>query len=130
MTVYRKSFGADWGYHLCFDTVSTALRVKILDVLEHNSSLPVSDIARHVDEERSAVSHALLSLKACHLLISEKRGKQVYYSINPQSWVHVNSSANFSFSSSDSSSSVLKVLDAHIVKHCSSCVKFSKSRGR
>ena len=46
--------------------------------------LSVTEIARKVGDEQSAVSHNLLKMSGCHILNVRKAGKQRIYSLNEE----------------------------------------------
>ncbi len=69
-------------YHLCFETLASDLRVKIIDNLS-KKSMSVSELSQAVNAERSNVSHSLKMLKDCSYVKAEKNGKEMIYSIIP-----------------------------------------------
>ena len=62
------------------DCISNDTRFKILWALKSNS-LCVCDIANVLSMTKSATSHQLKILKDANIIISEKKGKEVLYSI-------------------------------------------------
>jgi DNA-binding transcriptional ArsR family regulator len=64
-----------------FRAVSDSTRQRILQLLV-NGELCVSDIAKHFDMAQPSISHHLDMLKRAGLVTSQKRGREVYYSLN------------------------------------------------
>ena len=62
------------------DCISNATRFKILWALKTNS-LCVCDIANILSMTKSATSHQLKILKDANIITSEKKGKEVLYSL-------------------------------------------------
>jgi len=61
--------------------IGTASRYRILESLL-KGSLTVSEIVKKVKLSQPSVSQHLKTLKACQLVTDEKRGKEVFYSVN------------------------------------------------
>ena len=68
----------------CFAAMSDVNRQKILLLFEPGEELCVNQIASAFRLSRPAISHHLKILKDADLLLSEKRGKEVYYRVNSQ----------------------------------------------
>jgi len=64
-------------------TIGHPVKLEILIQLEKEEPLDVTTICEKIDSpcEISMMSHHLAKLKSNGLLVSEKRGKQVFYSI-------------------------------------------------
>ena len=64
-------------------TISHPVRLKVLEILETEESLDVGTLCRELgmECEISMMSHHLAKMKDNRILVSEKKGKQVYYSI-------------------------------------------------
>lgn len=64
-------------------TIAHPVKLEILEVLEANEPLDVGTICQQIgaDCDPSMMSHHLAKMKDNGLLDSEKRGRQVYYSI-------------------------------------------------
>lgn len=64
-------------------TIAHPVKLEILEVLESEEPLDVSTICARIGAscEISMMSHHLAKLKDNGVLVSEKRGKQVFYSI-------------------------------------------------
>lgn len=61
--------------------IGTASRYQILESLL-GGSLTVGEIVKKVKLSQPAVSQHLKTLKACELVLDQKRGKEVFYSVN------------------------------------------------
>ena len=66
--------------HKCFETLSSELRLKILENLLAKP-MSVEELAEKTGTERSTVSHSLKVLKDCSYVKSEKSGKERIYSL-------------------------------------------------
>jgi len=64
-----------------FKIMGDKTRIRLLWAMD-NSSMCVGDLAYLLDMTKSAVSHQLKALKEAKLVVSEKKGKNVYYSLN------------------------------------------------
>jgi ArsR family transcriptional regulator len=64
-------------------TIAHPVKLDILELLGEHNSLSVSSLCEMVDSdcEISMMSHHLAKMKDNGILVSEKEGKQVYYSI-------------------------------------------------
>lgn len=64
-------------------TISHPVRLEILEVLEMEEPLTVSTIRERIktEVEQSMLSHHLIKMKDNDILISYKKGKNIYYSI-------------------------------------------------
>jgi len=67
--------------HRFFETLGTGLKMDILLGLREKP-LGVSELSEGVGQERSKVSHALLSLLGCGFVHVRKEGKRRIYSVN------------------------------------------------
>lgn len=65
-----------------FRALGDETRVAILDALRVKGSLTVGDICSEVDRELTLVSHHLACLRNCGLVKTERKGKNVIYSLN------------------------------------------------
>ncbi len=72
-------------------TIAHPVKLEILEVLESKEPLDVSTICNEIASpcEISMMSHHLSKMKDNGILVSEKRGKQVYYSIADRSLLHI-----------------------------------------
>ena len=64
-----------------FSILSHSIRIKILWLLKKNKSLNVHQIQSELKISQSNVSQHLSLLKAHKLVIEERKGKEVYYSL-------------------------------------------------
>lgn len=64
-----------------FKALSDPSRRKIIQLLK-NGDLSAGEIAQHFDMAKPSISHHLNLLKQAHLVISEKQGQSVIYSLN------------------------------------------------
>ena len=65
-----------------FRALGDPTRQKMLALLEGAGEMCVADLARHFAMTQPSVSHHLRILKESGLVTAEKRGKEVYYTIN------------------------------------------------
>lgn len=63
-----------------FQALGNPLRLKIVEQLLGGDKT-VSQIVKALDAEQSQVSHALKTLKGCGIVISDRQGKKILYSI-------------------------------------------------
>jgi DNA-binding transcriptional ArsR family regulator len=92
-------------YHLFFETLSTKLKIDILTKLKEKPYC-VTSLADQLHQERSKVSHALLSLLECSFVTVEKKGKQRIYYLNM-----------------DTIQPLLNLVETHVRKYCKTCKK-------
>jgi DNA-binding transcriptional ArsR family regulator len=82
-TDYHRTIPSEWN---AMSRVFTALgdehRQRILLLFEKNEHLNVGQIAEVSTLARSTVSHHLKTLREANVLLSEKKGKQIYFWIN------------------------------------------------
>ena len=64
-----------------FKILGDPTRLKILLVIENNTTMCVNDIASKLEMTKSAVSHQLALLRQARLISSKKDGKEVFYSL-------------------------------------------------
>jgi len=86
--------------NLFFETLSTKLRWKILEILREKSRT-VSEICKIVKEDQSKISHNLRKLKDCHFINVKKMGKERIYSLNQETILPL-----------------LNLVDKHMKKYC------------
>jgi ArsR family transcriptional regulator len=65
-----------------FSALGDSTRQKILLLFEAGEEICVNEIASAFPLSRPAISHHLKVLRNAELLISEKRGKEIYYRVN------------------------------------------------
>ena len=89
--------------HRFFETLGTGLKIDILLGLR-KKPLSVSELSEGVGQERSKVSHALLSLLGCGFVRVRKDGKRRIYSVNE-----------------DTILPLLDLAERHVTKYCRAC---------
>ena len=89
-------------YHF-FRAIATKLKLDIISILEEKP-MCVSDLSANLNQERSKVSHALLSMQHCGFVESSKNGRNVVYSLN-----------------NDTIKPMLNLVNNHIKKYCHDC---------
>lgn len=67
--------------HAFFETLGTELKIDLLFQLKEKP-LSVSELSENLHQERSKVSHALISLLKCNFIIVSEVGKNRVYSLN------------------------------------------------
>ena len=88
-------------YDLFFETISNKVRIRILQLLR-NKPMSVSGICECLGEEQSKVSHNLKRLTDCHLVESQRIGKQKVYSLNTETMLPL-----------------MDLVEGHVKKYCS-----------
>jgi DNA-binding transcriptional ArsR family regulator len=94
--------------YLFFETLGTELKLDIILKLKEKP-YSVTELANQINEERSKVSHALLSLLDCVFVKVRKEGKRRIYSLN-----------------TDTIEPLLNLVEKHVKKYCKECKKKSK----
>lgn len=64
-----------------FKALSDPTRRQILDILKERDR-SASDIAEHFDISKPSISHHLSILHAANLVLKERKGQQIIYSLN------------------------------------------------
>lgn len=70
-----------------FKSLSDPVRQELLKYLLLNGRVDISTIAQHLPQDRSVISRHLQLMRDAGVLISEKEGRFVYYSINGQEFL-------------------------------------------
>ncbi|MDP3883105.1 MAG: helix-turn-helix domain-containing protein [Candidatus Staskawiczbacteria bacterium] len=91
--------------HLFFETLGTKLKTDLLLQLREKPQ-SVVELAKELGEERSKVSHALLSLLECNFVRVEENGKNRIYSLNK-----------------DTILPLLNLVEKHMKNYCKICKK-------
>ena len=91
--------------YLFFETLGTKLKIDIIDAL-NEKQLSVNELAKALNQERSKVSHALLSLYECGFVDVKKEGKSRIYSLNKETILPL-----------------LSLIEKHVKKYCKVCRK-------
>lgn len=69
------------------------LRIAILKLLDENGKMTVTEIFVKLRIEQSVASQQLAILRTAEVVISERQGKFIHYSINPEQINFINASA-------------------------------------
>ncbi|MBN2479430.1 MAG: helix-turn-helix transcriptional regulator [Parachlamydiales bacterium] len=93
-----------------FETLGTKLKIDLILKLKEKPS-SVSELSKKLNQERSKVSHALISLLECSFISVKKEGKKRIYSLNE-----------------DTILPLLKLVEKHVKKYCKVCKK-NKTEG-
>ncbi len=99
LTTYNPHLNHE-SYYFFFNKLSNPLRMGIILSLREKEK-SVSEISDDLAVEQSKISHALCSLKNCHILNMKQNGKQRIYSLNKDTIVPM-----------------LKLVEEHSNKHC------------
>lgn len=67
-----------------FKAASDSHRQKILSLLKEKKTLNASEIGKQIKLSQPTISHHLAMLTEADILLSVKKGKEVYYSLNPK----------------------------------------------
>ena len=70
-------------------SVAHPVRIGIIDLLDQNEEMSVTDIYKTLDEEQSAVSHHLTKMKDKQLLGCRRQGKQIFYRLEEKQIVGI-----------------------------------------
>jgi len=63
-------------------TIAHPVRLNILEVLQKEDSLSVSELMQRTNIEQSLLSHHLIKMKTQGVLVSERDGKNINYSLS------------------------------------------------
>jgi len=91
--------------HLFFETLATKLKVGIILKLKEKP-LNVNELSKQLNQERSKVSHALLTLHKCGFVRVKKKGRERVYYLNKNTIVPL-----------------LNLVEKHVKKYCKVCIK-------
>ncbi|MEK6892786.1 MAG: ArsR family transcriptional regulator [Nanoarchaeota archaeon] len=94
--------------HLFFETLGTRLKIDIIFKLKENQ-LNVNELSTELNQERSKVSHALISLLDCGFVNVKKEGKRRVYSLNKNTILPL-----------------LNLVEKHVRLYCKTCEKHMK----
>jgi len=87
-------------YHPFFTNLANPLKIDIVLNLRETPK-NVTELSSGLGVEQSKVSHALSSLKCCHIVESKQKGKQRIYSLNKKTILPI-----------------LKIIDKHTESFC------------
>lgn len=68
----------------CFAGLSCQARIGIINLLQEKGEVSVMEIAKHFKLKQPTITHHLKYLKEAGVLASKKKGRKVYYFINPK----------------------------------------------
>ena len=68
-----------------FKAISNEDRLKIVSLLHQNKEMCAQEIEKHFFLEQSTTSHHLNTLKKADIVLSSKRGRHIFYSLNQKS---------------------------------------------
>lgn len=91
--------------YLFFETLGTQLKINIISKLKEKP-LSVTELSRELTQERSKVSHALISLLECGFVNVKKSDKKRIYSLNKETILPL-----------------LNLVEKHVKKYCKVCKK-------
>ena len=95
-------------YHIFFNNLANPLKIKIITSLKEKKQ-SVTELTKSLNEEQSKISHALSSLKHCHIVDLENKGKKRIYSLNKKTIIPI-----------------LKLIDKHAITYCGKNCKCTK----
>ncbi len=90
-------------YHIFFGSLANPLKIEIITYLKEKPS-SVTELVKKLNVEQSKLSHALTSLKHCHIVEVKKDGKSRIYSLNKKTILPI-----------------LEILDNHREIFCKGC---------
>jgi len=68
----------------CFAGLSCGVRIEIINLLRNKKRMSVMEIVKHFKITQPTITHHLQYLKTAGILSSNKKGRRVYYYINPK----------------------------------------------
>lgn len=87
-------------YYWFFGNLANPLKIKIIEELK-KKSLTVSELVENIKEEQSKISHSLSNLKRCSIVLAERKGKNIVYTLNKKTILPI-----------------LKIIDEHRELNC------------
>lgn len=63
------------------------MRIAIIELLEENQKMSVTEIYKHLKIEQASASHHLNILKSKGVLVSKRDGKKIHYSLRNEALV-------------------------------------------
>ena len=90
-------------YHVFFGSLANPLKIEIITYLKTKPA-SVTELVKKLKVEQSKLSHALASLKHCHVVEVKKDGKSRIYSLNKKTILPI-----------------LEILDKHREHFCKGC---------
>ena len=89
--------------HVFFETLGYKLKLNIISKLKEKPMI-VTELSEELNQERSKVSHALISLLDCKFIHVKKDGRKRIYSLNSETILPL-----------------LNIANIHIKKFCKKC---------
>lgn len=68
----------------CFAGLSCGVRVEIINLLQKNGKMQVTEIAKNFQLKQPTISHHLKYLREMGIVASNKIGRKIYYYIHPK----------------------------------------------
>lgn len=68
----------------CFAGLSCGIRIEIINLLKEKDRMSVLEITKHFKVTQPTITYHLKYLKQVGILSSRKKGRKVYYFINPK----------------------------------------------
>ncbi|OHX66979.1 ArsR/SmtB family transcription factor [Flammeovirga pacifica] len=70
-------------------TIAHPVRLRILELLDCNNRLSVSEICERLNCEQSLTSHHLSNMKLKGILSSQREGKNIFYSLKEKAVMNI-----------------------------------------
>ncbi len=100
----------------CLETLANELRLDIIRLI-NEQPMNVTQIAKKTGAERSRVSHALQILRQCHLVETEKKGREIIYKLSEKTPLFKKQHGD-----------IFSMIHEHARVSCPSCKKFHAKR--
>jgi len=75
-------------YYRFLNNLANPLRIQIMETLRSGEK-SVGEITKELKAEQSKISHALISMKCCHIVEARQEGKSRIYSLNKETIVPI-----------------------------------------
>lgn len=69
--------------------IAHPMRIAVIELLEENKKLSVTEIYSSLDIEQASASHHLNILKSKGVLVSKRDGKKIYYSLRNEALTEI-----------------------------------------
>jgi len=76
-------------YSLIFKILGNPIRLSVINLLNENQELTVNEICKNLNCEQSLISHNLINMKKRGILVTQKKGANVYYSLKDASLINI-----------------------------------------
>lgn len=70
-------------------SIAHPMRIAIIEMLDNNQKLSVTEIYQNLNIEQAAASHHLNILKNNKVLVSKRDGKKIFYSLKSQTLTEI-----------------------------------------